>query len=79
MTNICSGRSSRQVSAIADHIKVEMKKQGVRPISVDGIDEGKWALLDYGDVIIHVFYEDTRSFYDLEGLWADARRIAVEE
>lgn len=75
---ICSGRSNRQVSAIAEHIKVEMKKKGVQPISFDGLSDGKWALLDYGDVIIHVFYEDTRSFYDLEGLWTDARRIDVE-
>lgn len=75
---ICSGRSNRQVTAIAEHIKVQMKKKGVQALSVDGMDDGKWVLLDYGDVIIHVFYEETRNFYDLEGLWADARRIDVE-
>jgi ribosome-associated protein len=69
---ICTGRSGRQVSSIAEHIKVEMKKKGERPIAVDGMAEGQWVLLDYGNIIIHVFYEETRAFYDLEGLWADA-------
>jgi len=72
---ICSGRSNRQVQAIAEHIQSELKKQHKRPLSVEGINEGHWALLDYGDVIIHIFYEPVRLFYDLEGLWMDARRI----
>ena len=72
---ICSGRSNRQVSAIAEHIKLELKKKNIKPLSIDGMKEGKWVLLDYSDIIIHVFYEETRSFYDLEGLWADARKI----
>lgn len=76
---IASGRSNRQVSAIGQHILTEMKNKGVQAFSSDGMEEGKWVLLDYGDVIIHVFYEETRRFYDLEGLWADARRIDVNE
>ena len=76
---ICSGRSNRQVSAIAEHIKIELKKKNISPISIDGVKEGKWVLLDYGDVIIHVFYEETRSFYDLEGLWADARQRRIAD
>jgi ribosome-associated protein len=72
---IASGRSNRQVSAIGQHISTELKKHGIKPFSVDGLEEGKWVLLDYGDVIIHVFYDETRRFYDLEGLWADARRV----
>jgi ribosome-associated protein len=72
---ICSGRSNRQVQAIAEHIQSELKKQRKKPLSVEGLTEGHWALLDYGDVIIHVFYEPVRLFYDLEGLWVDARRI----
>lgn len=72
---ICSGRSNRQVQAIAEHIHSELKKQHKKPLSVEGINEGHWALLDYGDVIIHIFYEPVRLFYDLEGLWMDARRI----
>jgi ribosome-associated protein len=72
---ICSGRSNRQVTAIAEHLKKTLKQQALTPISTDGIKEGQWALLDYGNVIIHVFYESVRDFYDLEGLWADAARI----
>jgi ribosome-associated protein len=72
---ICSGRSNRQVQAIAEHIQSELKKKHKKPLSVEGVNEGHWALLDYGDVIIHIFYEPVRLFYDLEGLWMDARRI----
>lgn len=74
---ICSGRSNRQVMAIAEHIQVELKKQGIKPLSVEGNKEGHWTILDYGDVVIHVFFESVREFYDLEGLWIDARRIAI--
>ena len=72
---ICSGRSNRQVQAIAEYIQSDLKKQHKKPLSVEGLTEGHWALLDYGDVIIHIFYEPVRQFYDLEGLWMDARRI----
>jgi ribosome-associated protein len=74
---ICNGRSNRQVSAIADHIERFLRKQSIKPLSVEGKGEGHWVLLDYGHVIIHVFYETTRAFYDLEGLWIDARRITT--
>ncbi|MBU0768379.1 MAG: ribosome silencing factor [Proteobacteria bacterium] len=72
---ICSGRSNRQVSAIAEYIQVNLKKHAIKPLSVEGKKEGHWVLLDYGHVIIHVFYEPVRTFYDLEGLWIDAKRI----
>lgn len=72
---ICSGRSSRQVSAIGEHIQTELKEKGIRPLGVEGMQDGHWVLLDYGHVILHVFYEAARSFYNLEGLWADAERI----
>jgi len=72
---ICSGRSNRQVSAIAEYIQVNLKKHAIKPLSVEGKKEGHWVLLDYGHVIIHVFYEPVRAFYDLEGLWIDAKRI----
>ena len=72
---ICTGKSNRQVTAIADHIKVDLKKQRIRPLSIEGLKEGHWVVMDYGDVIIHVFYEPIRTFYDIEGLWADAKRI----
>ncbi len=75
---LCTGRSNRQVSAIADHIRRYLKDNGIRPLYVEGLKEGHWALLDYGQVVIHVFYEPVRQFYDLESLWADARRLPVE-
>ena len=75
---ICSGRSNRQVSAIADFIQMDLKNKGIRPLSVEGKKEGHWVLLDYGHVILHVFYEPLRDFYDLESLWIDAQRINVD-
>ena len=72
---ICSGRSNRQVTAIAEHIQADLKTHSIRPLSVEGTQDGHWVLMDYGHVIIHVFYEPVRGFYDLEGLWSDARRI----
>ena len=74
---ICSGRSNRQVTAIADHVQQALKQQGIRPISVDGKKEGHWVLMDYGDIIIHIFYDSVRRFYDLEGLWVDAPRLTT--
>ena len=75
---ICSGRSNRQVTAIAEFIQTELKKGGKKPLNVEGKKEGLWVLLDYGHVIIHVFYESVRHFYDLEGLWMDAKRIKTK-
>jgi ribosome-associated protein len=74
---ICSGRSNRQVTAIAEHIRAALKEQGIRPLSLEGLKDGHWVLMDYGHVIIHVFYEPVRAFYDLDGLWSDARRIST--
>ena len=76
---ICSGRSHRQVSAIAELVEKDLKAQGIKPLGIEGLREGHWVLMDYGDVVIHVFYEPIRTFYDLEGLWSDARRIEVAE
>ena len=75
---ICSGRSNRQVKAIAEHISVELKKQKIKPLSIEGMSEGHWVLMDYGHIIIHIFYEPVRSFYDLESLWIDAARIKTQ-
>jgi len=75
---ICSGNSNRQVASIGEHIKKELKKKGIKPLHIEGIKEGQWVLLDYGHVIIHIFYEPVRGFYDLDGLWEDARKINPE-
>lgn len=74
---VCSGRSNRQVTAIAEHIRTELKKRGIAPLSIEGLKEGHWVLMDYGSIVIHVFYDPVRGFYDLEGLWADAPRIST--
>ena len=75
---ICSGRSNRQVQAIAEHTKKELKSRHRNPLNIEGLKEGHWVLIDYGEVIIHVFYEPVRSFYDLEGLWTDAKRVETK-
>lgn len=74
---ICSGRSNRQVTAIGDHVRTAMKKHHITPLSIEGLKEGHWVLMDYGDVVVHIFYDPVRRFYDLEGLWADAPRIST--
>jgi len=76
---ICSGRSARQVSAIADHVERELRKRKIKPLSVEGATEGQWVLIDYGYVIVHVFHESARQFYDLDGLWSDAPRLALPD
>ena len=75
---ICSGRSHRQVSAIGEFVQRQLKEKGIKLLGMEGKREGHWILMDYGDVIIHVFYEPVRIFYDLENLWADARRIEIK-
>ena len=75
---VMTAESDPQVTAIADHIEVKLKENGQRPVSIEGRSTGQWVLIDYGDVVAHVFYQDMRSFYDLEGLWADAPRFSVK-
>src|SRR5512139_78177 len=75
---IISGRSDRQVDAIADAIELGLKDEGMRPISTEGARTGQWALLDYGDFVIHVFLHAAREHYDLEGLWNDAPRVPLD-
>lgn len=74
---ILSGRSNRHVRSIGEFVREDLKKKGKMPLSVEGMHDGQWILLDFGHVIIHVFYEPVRSFYDLEGLWTDAKRIDI--
>ena len=75
---VVSGRSDRQVDAIADGINVGLKMEGLRPIGSEGSRTGQWALLDYGDFVVHVFLHSAREHYDLEGLWNDAPRVPIE-
>ncbi len=75
---ICNGTNRRQVRAIAEAVIMEMKQVlGRPPLSVEGMSACRWVLVDFGDVILHVFDRDLRGFYDLDGLWGDAVRVAV--
>ena len=74
---ICSGSNSTQVGAIAEEIGGELAKAGVRPSHVEGATGANWVLMDYGDVVVHVFEEQTRTYYSLEKLWGEAPRIAL--
>ena len=74
---ICSGNSTRQVQAIADAIMEELKKEGVRYHGLEGYDHGRWILIDYDDIVIHIFHEETRRFYDIERLWGSAPKVEV--
>ena len=75
---ILSGRSVRQVEAVAEAIQKEMKTAGHDAMGVEGERGGQWYLLDFGDVVVHVFYHPVREFYDLEGLWSEALKIELE-
>jgi ribosome-associated protein len=74
---LLTGASDRQVVAIAEGVEERLRELGLRPIGVEGYARGQWVLLDYGDLVVHVFYDGVREFYDLEGLWADARRVRI--
>jgi ribosome-associated protein len=76
---ICTGRSDTQVRAIAQHIEESLAAEGVRPLALEGYARGQWVLMDYGDVVVHVFYQPIRGFYDLEGLWLKAPRVQLPE
>lgn len=74
---IGSADSDRQASAIADHIDGILSRSGSKPLSVEGMRSSQWVLMDFGDVIVHIFREDVRKHYALERLWADAKRVAI--
>jgi ribosome-associated protein len=75
---LASGRSDRQVQAIAEGIRLGLKKDhDTLPLAVEGMEEGRWVLLDFGDVMVHVFQEPVRDFYDLDGLWSEAPSLPL--
>jgi ribosome-associated protein len=74
---ITSGRNYRQVRTIVDEVERQVKELGGRsPVRVEGLDDARWVLMDYGDFLVHVFLDEARHFYDLEHLWLDAPRMA---
>jgi ribosome-associated protein len=72
------GQSERQVRTVAETIEMEMKGRGFAPVAVEGMDEGRWIIIDYGDVIAHIFLGPLRELYDLESLWIEAKRFGIE-
>lgn len=76
---VCSGSSTVQVQAIADAIDESLRKEGIYPLGREGYNEARWVLLDYNDLVVHIFYDETRRFYDLERLWGEANIIRIEE
>lgn len=76
---IASGTSTTQVGALADEVEYELSQQGVEPYHTEGYDSKNWVLLDYSNVIVHVFVPGSRTYYDLEHLWADGEPIDISE
>ena len=77
---ICTGRNDRQVKTIADEVEERLRTQfAVKPIGREGVREARWILLDFADVVVHIFQPEERDFYRLEKLWGDAPRIALPE
>ena len=74
---ICSGTSDRQVQAIADAVADAMKQEGVQCLAQDGYSEGRWVVMDFGAVVVHVFLDALREYYDLENLWSEAPRVKI--
>lgn len=72
---IMSGRSTRHVQALAESLENELRSKRIKTSRTEGLQEGTWVLLDFGEVVVHVFYHEQRDFYDLEGLWHDAPRL----
>ncbi|MCX5864839.1 MAG: ribosome silencing factor [Deltaproteobacteria bacterium] len=75
---IMSGRSTRHVQGLAQAVDAALRHKNVKDGNTEGLNEGHWVLLDYNDVIVHIFYNEDRSFYDIEGLWHDAPRVEIE-
>ena len=75
---ICTGDNPAQIRAIAEAIQEGFSKHKLSPFGKEGLDSARWVLIDYNDVVINIFNEETRDYYDLEKLWIDAPRIPVE-
>ena len=76
---ISSAGSERQVQAISTFVIEGLSKRGEKALGVEGTAEGRWVLIDFNDVVVHIFLKEVREFYDIEGLWAEAPRVALEE
>lgn len=75
---IMNGTSTRHVQALAESIEAQVRSKRVKTSNAEGLREGMWVLLDFDDVVVHIFYHEQRKFYDLEGLWSDGKRVELE-
>ncbi|MGN0622655.1 MAG: ribosome silencing factor [Oscillospiraceae bacterium] len=76
---IANGTSNTQTKALADEVEFKMKELGVEPLRVEGYQGATWIILDYGDIVVHVFYKETRSYYNLERLWSDGEQVDIDK
>jgi ribosome-associated protein len=76
---VVSGRSDRQVQGLTNRVVDELCRAGIKPLSVEGYEDGQWVLVDCGDVVVHLFYEPVREFYDIESLWMRAKRLQLPD
>ena len=76
---IATGTNTTQVKALADEVEVQLKELGITPARIEGYQSNSWILLDYSNVVVHIFYKDTRDFYDLERLWSDGQQLDLAQ
>jgi len=76
---LCSAHSTKHAQGLADYITLELKKIGIIPLSVEGMEQGNWIVLDYGSIVVHIFYEPIRRLYNLEELWLDLPQRRVKK
>jgi ribosome-associated protein len=75
---VASGTSERHVKTIADNVEAGMKERDIKPYSVEGLRDGRWVIIDYQNIIVHIFLEQLRDLYDLESLWIEAKKFRIE-
>jgi ribosome-associated protein len=75
---LCTGDSSRQMQAIADEVEQRMRARGIRPAHVEGYQNAEWILMDYIDLVVHIFSKNARAYYDLERLWRDGKKLDID-
>ena len=75
---LCSGTSHRHVTALAQHVEEALAQAGVKPLGVEGLEEGQWVLMDYNTLVIHIFMQERREFYNLEDLWSEVPKTQID-
>ncbi len=76
---IANGTSTTQTKALADEVEYQLKEKGITPLRTEGYQGAQWIVLDYGDIVVHVFYKETRQYYNLERLWRDGENVDISE